>query len=106
MKTGDLEPPWIVDVSDAGAQADLNTVASWRFVATLNGVTVFTDTSPDVTVDPTHTYKAAVSHDWVLGETANDGVLRADLVAVWPGGREQTFPGEGHATLRLEPSYD
>ncbi|MEV6413831.1 hypothetical protein [Kribbella sp. NPDC051718] len=106
MKTGDLEPPWIVDISDAGAQADLNTVQDWRFVASLNNVVVFTDTDPDVVVDTTHTYKAAITHSWVSGETANDGTLRAEVVAVWPGGREQTFPGEGHATLRIEPSYD
>lgn len=106
MKTGDLEPPWIIDISDTGTRGDLNAVSSWRFVAKLNGVVVFTDTDPDITVDPTTSYSAAVAHTWVDGQTDAPGTLRAEVVAVWPGGREQTFPGEGHAIMKLEAGLD
>lgn len=107
MKTGDLEPAWVIDVSDGDGLADLGDVVSWRFVAhreTLNGpVVVFTDTSPGIAADgPT----AALTHEWVEGETDTAGVLHGEIVAVWPDGREQTFPSEGYARLVLEPSTD
>lgn len=104
MKTGDLEPKWIIDVSDDGVQADLNGVSSWRFVGWLNGVVVFTDNSPADTVDPIVTYRAALSHTWVAGETDDPGTMRGEVIAVWPGGREQTFPGRGQAVIEIEPS--
>lgn len=104
MKTGDLEPPWIIDISDDGNQANLNGVVSWRFVGSLNGVVVFTDTGPAHVVDPLVTYRAAVSHTWVAGETDDPGTMRGEIIAVWPSGREQTFPGRGQAVIEIEPS--
>ena len=106
MKTGDLEPPWIVDISDTGTQANLNSVVSWRFVASVNGTVVFTDTAPTVTVDPVNTYKAAVKHTWSTGQTAIVGIYKAEIVAVWPSSREQTFPGLGTAVLTVETGID
>lgn len=104
MKTGDLEPPWIVDVSDAEAGGDLNDVVSWKFVASLNDTVVFTDTAPTFTIDPGSTAAGSIKHVWVAGETDNPGLLRGEIIAVWPGGREQTFPGLGQLSIRIEPS--
>lgn len=106
MKTGDLEPSWIVDISDAAAGADLSGVESWKFVASLNDDIVFTDTSPDFTIDPDDSSKGTVEHEWVAGQTDNAGLLRGEIIAVWPGDREQTFPGSGHLSIRIEPGLD
>jgi hypothetical protein len=105
MKTGDLEPPWIVDIADSAGLADFTTRESVRFEAwreTRNGpVLAFTDTSPDVALSPSNA-AAAVSHTWVEGETDEPGPLHASVVVIWPGGREQSFPGTGTASLILE----
>jgi hypothetical protein len=100
MNTGDLEPPWIVDIT-ADDETDFTT-ATWRFEAyreTTDGKeTVITDTTPDVTPGA-NVWSVAVAHAWVSGETATAGVLHAVPIAVWPGGREQSFPG---ATIELQ----
>jgi hypothetical protein len=107
VKTGDLEPAWVIDVADGDGLADLGDVVSWRFDAhrqTTNGnVTVFSDTSPGVQATGS---AAVLTHEWVAGETDVAGVLHAECVAVWPDGREQSFPSEGYARLVLEPSTD
>lgn len=104
MKTGDLEPAWAVEVSDLDGVADFGDVTSWRFTAyrqTGNGpVVVFTDNNPSKVVAGS---SAVVTHLWVAGETDVAGVLHADVVAVWPDDREQTFSG---ARLPIEPSAD
>jgi hypothetical protein len=85
----------VVDIV-AEAGADFSTVASWRFWAyreTGDGkVMVFDDTGPGHVVGATPNV-VAVSHTWVAGETATAGVLHAVPIAVWPGEREQSFPG-------------
>jgi hypothetical protein len=107
MKTGDLEPPWRIAISDSDGQADLTGVVSWRLVVSLNnGDIAFTDNDPTVVVDPGSLFSASVTHTWVDGQTDAAGVLRAEVVATWPGDREQTFPSSGLATLRLETSLD
>lgn len=106
MKTGDLEPPWIVDISDALAGGDLSTMESWRFVASLNDTVVFTDPDPTFTIDPDDSSKGTVQHAWADGETDNPGQLRAEIVGVWPGGRPQRFPGLGQATITIERGLD
>ena len=99
MNTGDLEPDWIVDIT---ADDDTNfTTATWRFDAyreTADGkVTAFSDTTPLVTPGAS-VWEVSVAHEWETGETATEGVLHAVPVAVWPGGREQSFPG---ATIEI-----
>jgi hypothetical protein len=106
IKTGDLEPPWQVAISDGAQAADLTTVESWRFVARQGSAVLFTDTNPTVVVDGTNTYEATVTHDWVAGETDVAGRVDAEIVAVWPGAREQTFPSSGRVQLTIEPSID
>lgn len=105
MNTGDLEPAWAVSVSDLDGAADFADVSGWRFVAyrkTSNGnVVVFTDTAPTV-VSATGP-DAVLRHVWNDGETDVAGVLHAEVVAVWPDGREQTFAG---ATITIKPSID
>lgn len=100
MNTGDLEPPWTVDIT-AAVGTDFTTVESWRFHAyreTTDGqVSAFTDTDPVVTPGVTANV-VAVGHEWVDGETDTAGVLHGVPIAVWPGGREQSFPG---ATIEL-----
>jgi len=102
MNTGDLEPAWIVDITDVDKAADFTTVQSWRFWCyreTTDGkVEVFEDTSPDPTPG-TNPWDVSIAHVWVAGETDAPGVLHAVPIAVWPGGREQSFPG---ATLTIE----
>lgn len=107
MKTGDLEPAWLIDIASTDHTADLSGVASWEFIAwreTVDGPDViFTDTSPTVTPTPGALYQGVASHTWVAGETAGpEGMLHAIVVAKWPGGDEQTFPSEGDARLLLE----
>ncbi len=95
MNTGDLEPDWTVDIA-AEAGTDFTVVTSWRFDAyreTTNGqVPAFSDTDPVVTPGASAA-QVSVAHEWVTGETDTAGVLHAVPVAVWPGGREQSFPG-------------
>lgn len=102
MNTGDLEPKWIVDLT-AETGTDFTTVETWRFDAyreTTNGkVEAFSDASPDITPGVTANV-VAVAHAWVAGETDTAGVLHAVPVAVWPGGREQSFPG---ASIEIIP---
>lgn len=100
MNTGDLEPDWMVDLT-AAVGADFTTVTGWKFHAyreTKDGkVAAFTDTNP--VVEPGVTANlVAVGHAWVDGETDVSGVLHGVPIAVWPGGREQSFPG---ATLEI-----
>lgn len=100
MNTGDLEPKWIVDIT-AEAGIDFTTVTSWKFHAyreTDNGkVAAFTEAGAAATPGATNNV-VAVSHAWVSGETATPGVLHGVPIAIWPGGREQSFPG---ATLEI-----
>lgn len=100
MNTGDLEPDWIVDIT-AAAGTDFSTVSSWKFHAyreTVNGkVAAFTDATPTATIGATNNV-VALSHAWVAGQTVTKGVLHGVPIAVWPGGREQSFPG---ATLDI-----
>jgi hypothetical protein len=95
VNTGDLEPDWVVDIT-AESGTDFSAVQSWRFWAyreTTDGkVEVFDDTSPGHTAGATPNV-VALSHAWDSGETATAGVLHAVPIAVWPGGREQSFPG-------------
>jgi hypothetical protein len=101
MNTGDLEPDWTVDIT-ADAATDFSTVQSWRFDAyreTADGkVTAFTDTAPDH-VAGANPWQVTVSHSWETGQTDTAGVLHGVPVAVWPGNREQSFPG---ATLEIQ----
>lgn len=105
MKTGDLEPPWQVAISDSDQTTDLSVVDSWRFVASQGGAVLFTDTDPAVVVGSS-VWEATVTHTWVAEETDTPGRIVAEIVATWPGGREQTFPSTGRATLNLEQSID
>lgn len=105
MKTGDLTPPWRISVESEDASTDFNLVQSWRFVVSLDRRELFADTNPDVVVGPEQ-YQVVVGHAWVAGETSTAGVLKAEIVAVWPGGAEQTFPSEGRAKLRLYDGID
>jgi hypothetical protein len=101
VKTGDLEPPWTVDLSDSGAQANLSGVVSWQFLGYRDDVLVFTDSAPTVTVG-TPTYEAVVEHDWVAGQTDTAGTLRGVVIATWPSGRPQTFPGTSSFRIEIE----
>lgn len=100
MNTGDREPAWIVDIT-AAAGTDFTAVTSWKFHAyreTVDGkVTAFTETGAAFTPGAT-TNLVAVSHVWAAGETDVAGVLHGVPIAVWPGGKEQSFPG---ATLDI-----
>lgn len=99
MKLHDLEPDLTLYAEDAGS--DLNQVGSWRVIATMLGVSVFVDTSPTVTVDPTDHSKATIVHAWVAGETATAGDLKVEAEGMWPGARPQTFPASGSVTVRI-----
>lgn len=96
MNTGDLEPPWVVDITAGDTETDFSTVESWRFWAyreTLNGkVEAFDDPAPDPTPGSSP-HIVSVAHEWAPGETDTAGVIHAVPIAVWPGGREQSFPG-------------
>lgn len=96
MNTGDLEPRWVVDIAAADEQPDFTAVESWKFKAyreTVDGkVLAFTDTDPSA-VPGAQPWIVAVGHAWEAGQTDVEGVLHGVPVAVWPGGREQSFPG-------------
>jgi hypothetical protein len=112
MKTGDLEPPWRVRVTDTVKQANLAGVVSWRMVGVHDGTVVFDDDSPLVQIDPDGTgdlWVADVSHRWQHPQTLLDMGgqqkvrLHADVVAYWPGDplRPQTFDGARYVTLDI-----
>jgi hypothetical protein len=100
VNTGDLEPDWIVDIT-ASSGTDFSLVESWKFHAyretTEGKVEAFTEAGaaaePGVTANV-----VSVRHVWVAGETDVPGVLHGVPIAVWPDGREQSFPG---ATLEI-----
>ena len=106
IKTGDLEPPLIVDVS--GVTGDLNDVTSWRLVARFRGADdiLFEDTSPDVDIDPTDPTKAVVTHEFVQGETDVAGVVQVEVKAMWPDNRPQTIPQAGYSQFRIGDDLD
>lgn len=96
MNVGDLEPPWVVDITAADTATDFTAVSSWVFAAyteTGNGkVLAFTDPDPEVTPGA-QPFRVTLTHAWVQGETGAAGVLHAVPVAIWPNGRRQSFPG-------------
>lgn len=105
MKTGDLEPAWIIDIASADTTANLSGVSSWQIVAwreTTNGQALAFTGVPVVTPVPGALYRAAAVHDWVTGETDAEGDLHAVVIAVWPSGDEQSFPSEGSARITIE----
>lgn len=106
MKTGDLTPPWRISVESSDTDTDFDLVQDWRFVVSLRRQLLFVDTNPTVTVDPVNKYQCVVEHAWSAGETDQAGVLKAEIVAVWPGAQEQTFPSEGRAKLTLYDGID
>lgn len=106
MKTGDLEPDWIVDIGDESGAADFTVPGiGYRFVAwreTKDGpVLAFSDTNPAVSAGTSNS-RRVITHQFVAGETAVAGPLHARVIAIWPGGHEQSFPGEGSVSLVLE----
>lgn len=106
MKQGDLEPDLVIDITGPGA--DLNDVFSWRVIGQLRGQStlLFDDTDPTVDVDPTDVTVAVVTHTWVDGQTAATGLVLLEVEALWPGGRKQTFPSNGQASIRITDDLD
>ena len=100
IKQHDLEPPLVVDVS--GSSGDLSTVESWKVIGKRGSTVVFTDTAPDVVVGAPAT-SAAVTHQWVDGETDTTGVINIEVEATWPGGRPQTFPADSYSIVNVIP---
>lgn len=102
MKSGDLEPPLEAKVS--GSRGDLNTVNSWRVVGRQGGEVLFTDLTPEKDIlSPT---SAVIRHIWEDGQTDVLGPIEIDVVAVWPGNREQTFPPQGFSKVWIFESID
>jgi hypothetical protein len=101
MNTGDLEPDWMVGITDPDQVADFTTVEDWSFKAYretgAGRVLVFEDTDP-IVVPGADPWAVTVGHHWAAGETDIEGELWGVPVAVWPGGRPQAFTG---ATLKL-----
>ncbi|HEY9415894.1 MAG TPA: hypothetical protein VIQ30_14115 [Pseudonocardia sp.] len=100
IKQHDLEPPVVIDVS--GSAGDLTTVMSWKVIGKRGTTVVFTDASPVVVVNDPPT-SAAITHNWVAGETDTAGVISIEVEATWPGDRPQTFPSSGYSVVRVEP---
>ena len=102
MKSGDLEPS--LQIACSGASGDFNAVESWRVVGRQAGEILFTDEDPDVDVQTPGL--AVISHRWEAGETDVLGPIEIEAVAVWIGGREQTFPPEGFSKVWIFESID
>lgn len=100
IKQHDLEPPLVIDVS--GSTGDLTTVASWKVIAKHGVIPAWTDSDPDVAVGTPAT-SAAITHNWVAGQTDTAGDQRVEAEATWPGGRKQTFPADGYVTVKVIP---
>lgn len=107
IKKGDLEPALVIDIADSDDQADLNDVDTWRVIGRMVGsaTLLFDDTSPDVVVGA-DAWTAAVTHEWVAGETNTVGTLRLEVEATWPGGRKQTFPSGDYLQVRIVEDLD
>lgn len=102
MKTGDLEPP--LQMSLSGVSGDLNAVEGWRIVGRQGGEILFTDEDPTASIQSATL--AIVSHSWGVGETDVPGPIEVEVVAIWPGGREQTFPPQGFSKVWIFESID
>lgn len=100
IKQHDLEPPLVSDIS--GSAGDLTTVASWKVIAKHGVIPAWTDSAPTVVVGSPPT-SAMITHNWVAGQTDTAGTQRVEYEATWPGGRKQTFPVDGYATVRVVP---
>lgn len=99
LKQHDLEPPLTITVTDGAATFDQ--VSSWKVLVKV-GSTVYTDSAPTVVLSNSNK-TAAVTHDWVSGETdvaTTSG--RAEVEATWPNGRKQTFPPNGYKTVVID----
>lgn len=106
MKTGDLEPPLVIDIS--GSSGDLNDVVSWRVIGRRRATAelLFEDPDPGHEVDGEDPSKAVVTHHWVAGETDTPGVVHVEVEALWPSDRRQTFPAVGYAQVRIGDDLD
>ncbi len=102
IKQHDLEPPLVIDIS--GASGDLNTVTGWKVIGKRGTTTVFTDTAPGVAVGNPAT-SAAITHNWVAGETDVVGTIRVEVQATYAGspGRPQTFPPGRYEQVQVMP---
>lgn len=106
FKQGDLEPALVIDIYGEGA--NLHGVTTWRVIGRMRGgaALLFNDTAPNVVVDPGDSQKAVVTHTWTAPQTAELGLLRIEVEATWPGGRPQTFPGDGYEEVRIAADLD
>ena len=88
IKRGDRFPALVMDI--ALADADLSTVASWKFIIK-RGATVVTDAAPTVDVgDDTST--AVVTHALTVDDTNTLGRHFVEIEATWPDATTTTFP--------------
>lgn len=101
IKRGDLEPALVLVAEDAAGTANLNSVVSWRVLASRRGVLVVNGVPDSVVVDPGNPARATLTRRWQAGETDDLGDMRVEVEAMWPGARPQTFPPADYEVVRV-----
>lgn len=101
IKRHDTSPDFVVDLTSAGAPADLTGVVTVTFhmvkgsVVKVNHVAV---------VDPDQTaHKGRVKYQWQVGDTDTSGTYKAEFEADFGSGVKRTFPNDKDLRVQVVP---
>jgi hypothetical protein len=79
-----LKPDLVIDLEDRGVVLPLAAATSVSVIASRDGVMTFKRVA---TVDPDQ----AVRMEWEEGDTADPGIFRIEVEAMWPGSKPQSI---------------
>lgn len=100
MKTGDLVPSLVLIAADEDKVSDLRDVTAWRIRGAVDGLLVL-DVTPEVAIDGSAPWAAALTYEWQAGDTDHTGLMRIEVTATWADG-PQTFPARGAALVQFQ----
>lgn len=110
LKQGDLAPPAVLTLTDSnGTAIDISTASALRVNMTrqsLGREVRFKDrtaSSMQSGTSPNFTNKGMIRYDWQAGDTGAPGDYLLEAEAVFSG-VEQTHPGRGYITVRIDPA--
>lgn len=110
LKQGDLGPPAVLTLTDStGAAIDISSASALRVSMVRHSVNReprFQDRTADSMqsgVSPNFVNKGMIRYNWQAGDTGAPGDYLLEAEAVFSGS-EQTHPGRGYLTVRIDPS--